>query len=127
MISVKIQIESIETTPTAVPEAATGYGACVDFVGVVRPMENGNPIQGITYEAYQPMAERVMRELLEELGREHPFLAAEAIHRTGRVPVGEAAIRVRIWSHHRREAYAASMAFMDRLKQEVPIWKVATF
>ena len=127
MIHVSIQTEPIESTPSQVPAAACGYGACVEFVGVVRPLEDGKSIKGIEYEAYQPMAERVMREILEAKGRVHSILAAEAIHRIGPVPVGEAAIRVRIWSLHRREAYAVNMAFMDQLKQEVPIWKVATY
>jgi molybdopterin synthase catalytic subunit len=38
--------------------------------------------------------------------------------------VGEAAIVVRVEAKHRAEAFGMLAAFMDRLKQDVPIWKV---
>jgi molybdopterin synthase catalytic subunit len=104
-----------------------GFGAKVEFLGVIRPEEEGSVIQGIRYEAYEPMALRVMQEILDQLASELPFLAAEVVHRTGPVKVGEAAIVVRFWAKHRKEAFIACMRFMDNLKQDVPIWKTTTF
>jgi molybdopterin molybdotransferase len=46
------------------------------------------------------------------------------IHRIGVVPVGEAAIYVGIAGRHRAEAFALLGEFMDRLKKDVPIWKL---
>jgi len=103
------------------------FGACVEFLGAIRPEENGLVINGIEYEAYQEMAEKTMHQKLEEIRVESGFLAAEVVHRVGRIRVGEAAIRVRVWSSHRKEAYEANMKFMEELKRDVPIWKVATF
>jgi molybdopterin synthase catalytic subunit len=37
--------------------------------------------------------------------------------------VGEAAIYVGVAGKHRAEAFTLLMDFMDRLKQDVPIWK----
>jgi molybdopterin synthase catalytic subunit len=105
--------------PTAVP----GAGACAEFSGLVRGEEDGAPIRGLVYEAYQPMAETVLRRQLEALIEEHGLLAAEVTHRTGPVLVGETAIHVALWARHRAPAFAALSAFMDRLKQDVPIWK----
>ncbi len=45
------------------------------------------------------------------------------IHRIGVIPVGETAIYVGVASPHRGEAIALLAEFMDRLKQDVPIWK----
>ena len=45
------------------------------------------------------------------------------IHRVGVIPVGETAIYVGVASPHRGEAIALLAEFMDRLKQDVPIWK----
>ena len=53
----------------------------------------------------------------------HPCLAAKVIHRLGVVPVGETAIYVGVAAKHRGEAFALLAEFMDRLKQDVPIWK----
>lgn len=126
MISVHITDTAIEGFQTPAP-GFVDCGALVEFAGVIRPDEQGERIRGIRYEAYQPMAESVMREKLESLQHAHGFLAAEVVHRIGAIDVGSMAIRVRIGSVHRREALAATMEFMDELKRDVPIWKVETY
>ena len=45
------------------------------------------------------------------------------IHRIGRVEVGEASLFVRMFTPHRGEALRACAAFIDELKELVPIWK----
>jgi len=97
----------------------------VEFVGVVRGTEGGRAISALRYEAYRPMAENQMRKILLELNRSHPCLRARVIHRIGVVPVGEAAIHVSVEAVHRAEAFALVSVFMDRLKEDVPIWKAA--
>lgn len=105
------------------PPAATGVGAWVEFRGVVRGEENGQPIAALEYEAYAPMAEREMRRILEAIACRQPCLFGRVIHRVGVIPVGEMAIYVGVAGRHRAEAFALLAEFMDRLKQDVPIWK----
>ncbi len=69
------------------------------------------------------MAEREIRRLLETLAAQHPCLAAKVIHRIGIIPAGETAIYVGIASRHRGKPLRLLAEFMDRLKQDVPIWK----
>lgn len=109
------------------PPKYSGNGSEIKFEGTIRPNEEDQPINGIHFEAYEKMALKVMKELLDQLDQEFGFLAAEVIHRIGDVLVGESAIRVTIWSEHRAEGFQVCTGFMDRLKQEVPIWKVRTF
>lgn len=99
-------------------------GGVVRFSGIVRGEEVGRKIEGLVYEAYQPMAGKKMRQILQELCREHPFQKAVVLHRVGFVPVGEAAIIVEVQAAHRGEAFAVAAQFMDRLKKDVPIWKL---
>ena len=80
-------------------------------------------ISALEYEAYPEMARREIRRLLEEISSRHPCLAAKVIHRVGIIPVGETAIYVGVAASHRGEAIALLAEFMDRLKQDVPIWK----
>lgn len=101
-----------------------GSGALVRFEGRVRPEENGKIIEALIYEAYEPMAQNQMKEILEQLAQSWPCILARVRHRVGRVPVGDAAIIVEVFSAHRAEAFALAAAFMDRLKHDVPIWKV---
>lgn len=99
-------------------------GALAEFWGTVRDEEKGKPIAALEYEAYPAMAIRQMETILRELMKKHQCHQAQVIHRVGVIPVGEAAIWVGIAAAHRQEAFAMLIDFMDRLKQEVPIWKV---
>ena len=111
---------------TPAPLAPGDYGAWLEFRGVVRGEENGQAISALEYEAYPEMAEREIRRLLQEISARHPCLAAKVIHRVGVIPAGETAIYVGVASPHRGEAIALLAEFMDRLKQDVPIWKRGT-
>ena len=122
-MNVEIQLVR-EPIPAGVVPAATGAdGAWLEFRGVVRDEENGRKISALEYEAYPEMAAREIRRLLEEISSRHPCLAAKVIHRLGTIPVGETAIYVGVASGHRGEAIALLAEFMDKLKQDVPIWK----
>lgn len=119
-------IEAMLTTnpiPHPLPLECEADGAIVEFRGLVRPSENGNPIAGLRYEAYESMAVLEIKRILVELQKTHAFTRAVVWHRLGFVSSGEAAVSVAIASKHRAEAFAALAAFMDRLKQDVPIWK----
>ncbi len=100
-----------------------GTGAWVEFRGVVRGIEGGHPIAALEYEAYTKMAESELRRIILALAESFPCLAARVIHRVGIIPVGETAIYIGIASSHRAEAFNLLEAFMDRLKEDVPIWK----
>lgn len=106
--------------------AAENTGAVAEFSGIVRGEENRITISGLRYEAYESMAIREIRRLLEELAVASPCHRASVIHRHGWIPVGETAIWIRVEAKHRKEAFALLAAFMDRLKLDVPIWKVDT-
>ncbi len=109
------------------PHARAGegleVGSWAEFYGLVRGDEEGQKIAALEYEAYEPMALRLMQSILEELAPRYPCLKARVVHRLGIVPVREAAIYVGIASRHRREGFALLTQFMDRFKQDVPIWK----
>lgn len=119
-ITVELTGEEIVVPPG---EGCAGVGAVVEFRGVVRGEENGTAISALRYEAYQPMAENVMRQILRELAAASPCVSAEVVHRIGIVPAGATAIYLRLRSSHRGEAFRLLETFMNRLKEDVPIWK----
>lgn len=107
-----------------IPSPSSGsVGAWLEFHGIVRGEESGVNISALEYEAYPEMAEREIRRLLVEISLKHPCLAAKVIHRVGVVPVGETAIYIGVAAKHRVAAFALLAEFMDRLKQDVPVWK----
>ena len=123
-MEIEIQLTDRPIAETILPPGQPGaVGAWLEFRGVVRGEENGQTIRAIEYEAYPEMAGREIRRLLQEISARHPCLAAKVIHRVGVIPVGETAIYVGVASPHRGAAIALLAEFMDRLKQDVPIWK----
>ena len=120
-IDIVLQQEPLGSAgPETIP---SGAGAVVRFEGRVRAEENGAIIPALDYEAYEPMARQQMEKIARELGEVHACLAVRVRHRIGRVPVGEAAILLEVCARHRGEAFAFVTEFMNRLKQDVPIWK----
>jgi molybdopterin synthase catalytic subunit len=100
-----------------------GMGAVVSFLGVVRSLESGAPIQALHYEAFPAMVEHQFRLLFEELGRRWPVESVRLVHRIGRVPVNEPSLWVEVVAPHRGEAFAACQHLIDEMKRVVPIWK----
>jgi molybdopterin synthase catalytic subunit len=98
-------------------------GAVVDFFGVVRGIEAGRVIEGIEYEAFEPMAERQLLVIAEEAKTRCNLRLVVIYHRIGFVPVGEASLFVRVSACHRRAAFEGSSQIIEQLKIAVPIWK----
>lgn len=98
-------------------------GALVLFSGEVRNMNSGKEVVFLEYEAYAPLAVKMIKSILTEAKARWKLNVAVACHRTGRVGVGETAVVVITAAPHRAEAYAANRYIIDRIKHEVPIWK----
>lgn len=98
-------------------------GALVLFYGVVRDNSMGHRVDHLEYDAYPEMAEKVMRELAQEIVGRFPVTDIAIQHRTGRLEIGEASLLVAVSSPHRKEGFAAAAALVDRFKEVVPVWK----
>jgi molybdopterin synthase catalytic subunit len=106
---------------------AVGSGAVLDFLGVVRPMEQGREISGIDYEAHHAMATHQMEQIAGEATSKFGLDSVLIHHRVGFVNAGEASVFVRTTSRNRAESYRANAWIMDELKKKVPIWKRPQF
>ncbi|MBI4343299.1 MAG: molybdenum cofactor biosynthesis protein MoaE [Candidatus Omnitrophica bacterium] len=98
-------------------------GASVEFIGIVRREEDGRPLSALDYEAYEPMAERVISRLVEQAQQRWPLHAVCVRHRVGRVAVGEVAVLIGVRAPHRHEAFEACRFLIEAIKRDVPIWK----
>lgn len=98
-------------------------GGVVTFVGKVRDHSRGHAIDHLEYEAYAPMALKVMRRIAAEVEAGVADASVAVHHRLGRLAIGEAAVIIAAAAPHRAEAFAACRAVIERLKQDVPIWK----
>lgn len=126
-----VRLVDIRDTPlssdevlAAVSDAAAG-GVTL-FVGAVRDHDENKSVTGLEYTAH-PTALDELEEVAEEVAREYDVLAVAAVHRVGQLAIGDAAVVVATAAAHRGEAFEASRALIDRLKQRVPIWKHQLF
>lgn len=98
-------------------------GAIVLFSGEVRNVNRGREVTHLEFEAYVPMAEKMIGRILEEAKSRFKLNLAVCIHRLGTVEINECAVVVVTGAGHRKESYAANRYIIDRVKGEVPIWK----
>jgi molybdopterin synthase catalytic subunit len=93
------------------------------FIGIVRNENEGQTVLRLEYEAYATMAEKQMNAIADEIEREIAGTRLASLHRVGRLDVGEIAVVCVAAAAHRDEAFRACRAFIDRIKERVPIWK----
>ena len=98
-------------------------GAVALFYGVVRNNNMGRNVLYLEYDAYPEMATKVMRQIAEEIAAKYPITDVAIQHRTGRLEIGETSLLVAVSSPHRKEAFEACHALVDRFKEVVPVWK----
>jgi molybdopterin synthase catalytic subunit len=108
----------------AVDDAASG--GLTLFVGRVRDHDHGLGVRGLEYSAHPTALERLL-EVAQKIASEYDVLAVAAVHRVGRLEIGDAAVVVATAAAHRDEAFTASRALIDELKATVPIWKHQLF
>lgn len=122
-------MKSWVTTEPLDPTAILGMigaeedGAVLLFLGIVRDHNDGRRVSGMRYDAYVPMAEKVLGEIAAEaaarLGTDRIVVA----HRIGELQIGEASVAIAVSSPHRAEAYEASRYVIEEIKTRLPVWK----
>jgi molybdopterin synthase catalytic subunit len=111
----------------AVAEWATlpTCGAVVTFAGVVRDHAEGREgVEELIYEAYEAPARARLGAVVADARRRWPSIVrVAALHRVGRLAVGDTAVVVVVSAPHRHDAFAAGGYVIDTVKETVPIWK----
>jgi molybdopterin synthase catalytic subunit len=127
----RVRLLDLRDTPLSVDEvlaavADPAAGGTTVFVGTVRDHDADRPVTALGYEAHPDARER-LREVAERVAADPLVIALAAVHRTGDLAVGDAAVVVAVAAAHRDAAFAASRRLIDELKADVPIWKHQRF
>jgi len=109
-------------------EAAGVFGAEVFFGGIVRARNAAKNVIAISYDAFVPLAETVLREIATEarmkaLAGEEGEVRIIALHRIGKLHVGEVSLVIGVGAAHREQAYGASRYILEEIKTRLPVWK----
>ncbi|MBT2565789.1 molybdenum cofactor biosynthesis protein MoaE [Arthrobacter sp. ISL-85] len=114
-------------------------GAVVSFSGVVRNHDGGKAVERLSYSAH-PSAHQVIADVVARLVAEQDTAgdAARATgtgqpvriwaaHRIGMLEIGDPALVCAVSAAHRGQAFAVCSELVDRIKEQVPIWKEQFF
>ena len=87
----------------------------------------GRVVEALEYEAFEPMAISVLRQIADEIEARWGIRHLAIVHRTGAVPLGDVSVAVVAASPHRDEAFEAARYAIDETKARAPIWKSERF
>jgi molybdopterin synthase catalytic subunit len=120
---VRITGQPLRMEEAAAFVADPAAGATCVFAGTVRNRSEAGDVSGLVYEAWDELAERRLREVADEMRSTWPVRKVALLHRIGALDVGETSVVVACSAPHRAEAFEACRHGIERLKQDVPIWK----
>jgi len=120
---VKLTRNPIDVTELLSEVEDDGSGGVVLFLGRVRNHSNGQEVTGLSYEAFEEMAQAQLLKIEEEVRRKWPVRAMSIQHRFGEMRIGDISVAIAVACAHRNEAFDACKFAIDTLKVKVPIWK----
>lgn len=102
-------------------------GASVLFVGTVRDVNDGRPVTGMEYTAYEAMAQRELERIVDEAVDRFATEDVIVEHRLGSLDVGEVSVAIVVAHPHRGLAFEAARYVIEELKRRVPVWKLERY
>ncbi len=100
------------------------FGAIVTFTGIVRDFSSIGALKAIELEQYPKMTLSAMQVLADKAVVQFDGIGdIVLIHRVGYLAANEQIVFVGVSSTHRKSAFEAAQFIMDRLKNDVPLWK----
>jgi molybdopterin synthase catalytic subunit len=118
-----ITTEPIDASDVLAAAGSPQDGAVLLFLGIVREENEGRPVTGMRYDAYDSMAERVLNEIAREAVERFGVTRLAAVHRTGDLEIGDTSVAIAVSTPHRADAFSACRHLIDELKRRLPIWK----
>jgi molybdopterin synthase catalytic subunit len=105
--------------------AAEQAGAIATFTGRVRAKDDpeDEPTEYLEFEKYEGIADERMATIREELEAREGVQQVLLHHRTGLIEYGEDIVFVVVLAGHREEAFRTVEDGINRLKDEVPLFK----
>ncbi len=113
-------VERVKSSPRA-----ERSGAIATFTGRVRAKDGDDDPRttALEFEKYEGVADERMATICRELEERAGVLDVEMHHRTGLIPDGEDIVFVVVLAGHREEAFRTVEDGINRLKDEVPLFK----
>ncbi len=123
---VRVQREnfSVDAELDRVRRRSRRIGGIAIFLGTARDRSRGRDVSAITFEHYEGMAQKKLREIRERALKDFDVIEVLILHRYGEIEVGDNIVLIVVGAEHRAEAFRACKWCIDELKQITPIWKL---
>jgi len=123
---VRVQREdfSVDAEINRVRSRSKRIGGISIFLGTARDRSKGREVDAITFEHYEGMAQKKLREIRERALKDFDILELLIVHRHGEISIGENIVLIIAGAEHRADAFQACKWAIDELKQITPIWKL---
>ena len=115
---------SVAEVLAAVADPAAGGHAL--FVGTVRDHDGDRGVEKLLYSAH-PTAPESLHAVSAEIALMPGVVAVAGLHRLGELVIGDTTVVLAVSAGHRGAAFDACRAYIDALKQRVPVWKEQVF
>lgn len=126
-----VRLIDIRETPLSLDELYAAVsderaGGIALFVGTVRNVDGGKDVEALGYSSH-PTAVAQLQAVADRIAAGSDIVALAAVHRVGKLDIGDVAVVVAASAEHRAEAFDACHRLIDELKTDVPVWKHQTF
>ena len=98
-------------------------GAVLLFLGTVRDHNEGRTVSGMSYDAYEEMATKVLAEIAGEAADRLGTDRVAVVHRVGELGIGAVSVAIAASSPHRAESFDATRYVIEEIKKRLPVWK----
>ena len=98
-------------------------GAIATFIGLMRDINDGEAVAGMTLEHYPGMTEKALAGIVAQAQSRWDIDDTLVVHRVGALRPTDPIVLVVVSAAHRGPAFAACEFIMDYLKTEAPFWK----
>jgi len=123
---VRVQREdfSVDAEISRVRGRSKRIGGISIFLGTARDRSKGRDVASITFEHYEGMAQKKLREIRERALKDFDIIEVAILHRYGDIGIGDNIVLIVVGAEHRAEAFRACKWAIDELKHITPIWKL---
>ena len=124
-MSVSVQVEDFDVAQEnrQLQKTSLNIGAVVNFIGLVRDVNNNAAVANMHLEHYPGMTEKSISAIVDEAIQRWSVFGIRVIHRVGDLKPGDQIVYVGVSSKHRGDAFQACEFVMDYLKTRAPFWK----
>jgi molybdopterin synthase catalytic subunit len=122
IISTPIQPEEV------ISQAKSDDSGCVvTYVGLIRNLSHGKHVRSVEYQDADGNAERLLKDLAEDIKQKFPVNSLALCHRIGKLNVGDINLVFAFGCGHRQEGLAACSYAIDKFKADMPTKKIETY